>query len=139
MTEREMLLEDIKYLKKLIFDLIISVVTNYVRSLAISMIIWVLLTLLLTDGPNKIGFITLIVTSIISSTILSRTFIKIINHAIHTLKIIKKIIPLLEVYQNFCNIPEYDRIIIDKELDIIDINSNFLIDELEDIDRGYEK
>ena len=136
MTDKEMVLEDIKYLKKLVFDLIISVVTNYVRSLAISMIIWVLLTFLIADGPNKIGFVALVVTSLISSTILSRTFIKIINHAIHTLRIIKKIIPLLEIYQNFCNIPEPERIIIDKELDIIDVNSNFLINELKNTDKG---
>lgn len=136
MTDKEMVLEDVKYLKKLVFDLIISVVTNYVRSLAISMIIWVLLTFLIADGPNKIGFVALVVTSLISSTILSRTFIKIINHAIHTLRIINKIIPLLEIYQNFCNIPELERIIIDKELDMIDINSNFLINELKNTDKG---
>lgn len=130
MTDKEMLLADIKDFKKSIFDLIIHVLIIYVRSLALSMIIWMLLSFLITDGPNKVGFVTLIVTSLITSTILSIPLIKIIKHAFRTLKIVKKFIVLLDIYQSFDNIPSIARIDVDMELNKIDHKTLSLNNEL---------
>lgn len=130
MTDKEMLLESIKDFKKSIFDLAINIITIYVRSLALSMIIWIILSLLITHGLNKIGFVTLIITSIITSTLLSIPLIKILKHGINTLKITKKFIPLLDIYQRFENIPDNLRVHMNTELCKIDSRTDSLKNEL---------
>lgn len=130
MTDKEILLENIKELKKSIFDLIVHVLIVYVRSLAISMALWLLLCFLVATGPNKVGFITLIVTSLITSTVLSIPLIKILKHGIYTLKVVKKLIILLDIYQSFDNIPDNTRINIDIKLNKIDRKTIILDNEI---------
>lgn len=130
MTDKEILLASIKDFKKSIFDLAINIITIYVRSLALSMIIWMILSFLITHSLNKVGFVTLIITSVMTSTLLSIPLIKILKHGINTLKITKKFIPLLDIYQSFENIPDNLRVHMNAELSKIDSSTILLKDEL---------
>ena len=119
MTEREQVLRYIKAMKRKIFDLVINIATIYVRSLAISIIIWIVLCFIFKIELNKLGMVIIVITNIISSTILCRYLFASLSFGLQMIKMVKKVLNLLDEYQSFESIPDSTKTAIDKELDDI--------------------
>lgn len=133
MTEREQVLHDIKVMKRKIFDLAINIATIYVRSLAISIIIWIVLCFIFKIELNKLGMVIVVITSIISSTILCRYLFASLSFGLQMIKVVKKVLNLLDEYQSFKNIPDSMKTAVDKDIYLINLNANNLKNKLDDI------
>ena len=131
MTEREQVLRDIKVMKSKIFDLVVNIATIYVRSLDISIIIWMVACFIFKIELNKLGMVIVVITSIISSTILCRYLFASLSFRLQKIKMVKKILNLLDEYQSFESIPKSMKTAIVKDIYLINLNANNLKNKLD--------